>query len=416
MADQAASSLSNFALGIFVARQTTADAFGAFSIAFVTYLFVLNLGRAVVAQPLLIRHSGGTTRTWRDGVETAIGVAALLGVAAGAVCFAIGLLFRGQVGPAFAGLALAMPGLLVQDAWRFAFFAARRERAALVNDLIWVGGLVVTFACLAVTNTTSVFAIVVAWGAAAAVAAIGGIVQSKVMPRIVHSAIWFRTHSDLIPRFSVEVVVRMGASQISYYALGLISGLAAVGAIRAGDLLLGPFNILFQGIHLIALPEARRQLDRSTAALRRWCRILAIAIGAAGLAYGLICVTLPTAVGEALLGQSGEPAQAVLVPLIVALIGLVSGAGAGVGLRALEAADRTLRAAFVGSVVTIVGAIAGAIVGDAPGAAWGFALGAWAGALAHWLEFRAALMEEPQPRVGPDDSGETERAEPDVVA
>ena len=42
VADQALSSLTNFAVGVFVARQLGPTEFGAFSLAFATYLLALN--------------------------------------------------------------------------------------------------------------------------------------------------------------------------------------------------------------------------------------------------------------------------------------------------------------------------------------------------------------------------------------
>ena len=166
---------------------------------------------------------------------------------------------------------------------------------------------------------------------------------------------------------------------------------SSVGTLRAGELILGPFNILFQGVHLVALPEAVRLLEESEICLVRWARLLSGAMVVAAMAFGAVCLALPDAVGVRLLGDSWMAARTVLPPLILSVAGMVAGAGAGVGLRALAAADRLLRVAVVTSLATFGAASAGVIMGNAIGAAWGMCFGAWIGAAWSWLELRWAV-------------------------
>ncbi|MDR2986820.1 MAG: hypothetical protein LBV34_18475, partial [Nocardiopsaceae bacterium] len=58
LADQAVSSLTNFAVSLYVARTLGAVQFGAFALAYVTYSFVLNASRGLATDPLLVRFSG----------------------------------------------------------------------------------------------------------------------------------------------------------------------------------------------------------------------------------------------------------------------------------------------------------------------------------------------------------------------
>ena len=394
IADQTASSLTNFALGIFVARQTSPTVFGAFALAFVTYVLFLNVGRAVVAFPLLIRYSGDATPRWADGAGRATGAALAVGVAAGIGCIAVGLIASGNLGAALLGLGICMPGLLLQDAWRFVFVAGGRDREAFLNDAVWVGVLVLTFGALVASGSDSVFEIVLTWGFAASVAAGVGIIQAGLSPAVRGIRSWFLEHADLIPRFTAETVARVGMEPVSSYLVGLISGLVAVGALRAAGLVLGPFNIFFQGVHMAAVPEASRLLQESSSALMRWCLVLSAGMAGAAAVFGGIGLALPDPLGRFLLGASWEPARLVLFPLIVGLVGFVGAAGAVVGLRALAAASRVLRAAAISSVVGVIAAALGASVGGATGAAWGLALGSWSGSAASWMEFRAALRDE----------------------
>ena len=65
IADQIVSSLSNFAVGIYVVHTLGAVQFGAFSLAYVTYGFALNASRGLSTDPLMVRFSGTDLPTWR---------------------------------------------------------------------------------------------------------------------------------------------------------------------------------------------------------------------------------------------------------------------------------------------------------------------------------------------------------------
>src|SRR5689334_14067668 len=124
LADQAASSVSNFAVGIYVARSLGVTAFGIFSLVWVTYGVVLNVSRGLATDPLMVRFSGVPQDSWRAAASRATGTALGTGVVAGAGTVLIGIAIGGPVGYAFLALGAVLPALLLQDAWRFAFFAA----------------------------------------------------------------------------------------------------------------------------------------------------------------------------------------------------------------------------------------------------------------------------------------------------
>ena len=57
-------------------------------------------------------------------------------------CAGAALVLGGPVGRALLALAVCLPGLLVQDCWRFAFMARGTPRSALLNDGVWAMALV----------------------------------------------------------------------------------------------------------------------------------------------------------------------------------------------------------------------------------------------------------------------------------
>jgi hypothetical protein len=394
LADQALSSLSNFVLGVFVARAVLPADFGAFGLGLATYWVGLNVSRAIATQPLVIRHSGDSRERWRVAASGAAGAAMVVGVVGGLACAVVGLLTRDALAEAFLAIGLSLPGLLIRDHWRFALFAEGRGGAALVNNFLMSLLLFAGLAAIAISGDSSVLRPMLAWGAAATVAAVIASVQGGAMPRPAHAARWWREHRDLGSRYVAEVTAGMGASQLALYGIGGIAGLAAVGALRAADIVLGPLNIVLQGIQLVAIPEGVRLLRTSAQRLRGACAALAAGLSALALVWGWLALAVPSEIGAVLLGSNWTPARSVLLPMTLALAGTGATTGALVGLRALAAANRSLRARLISSSVVLAGAITGAAAGGAMLAAWGLAMAMWVGAAGWWWQFLRALRED----------------------
>jgi O-antigen/teichoic acid export membrane protein len=392
IADQALSSLTNFAVGIYVARSLGARGLGAFSLAFVTYQVALNASRGLATDPLLVRYSGAEAPRWRGAVVRATGVAIAVGVVVGALCLVGGMQLAGSTGAAFLALGVTLPGLLLQDSWRFSFFSAGRGGQAFANDLVWALTLCLALAAIAATGPASVFWFVLAWGGSAMVAAVVGGVQARLIPRLSQAADWLREHRDLAPRYLGENLSISGAYQLRSYGLGAVAGLAAVGSLRGAELLVGPFNVVIMGVGMMAVPEAVQVLHRSARQLRPFCLLLGGLQAGAAAAWGLVLLLLlPGGLGARLLGPSWQPASELLVPVILTVVNAGFSAGASAGLRALGAASRSLRAQVVGSAAYVACSLGGATVGGAAGAAWGSAIATLIGAAVWWWQLRTGL-------------------------
>nr|WP_225842784.1 hypothetical protein [Streptomyces sp. PHES57] len=391
LADQAASSMTNFAVGIYVARSLGLAAFGAFSLAWVTYGVVLNVSRGLATDPLMVRFSGVPAASWRTAVTRSSGTALGVGAALGAGCLAVGPAVGGRVGPAFVCLGVVLPALLVQDAWRFAFFAAGTGRKAFVNDLVC--GVALVPAMLVAARVGTVAAFVLAWGASAAVAAVYGCFQSGIRPRPGGARAWLREHRDLGSRYLVENVSNSGASQLRAYGLGAIVGVSAVGVIRGAELLLGPFLALLMGLSLVTVAEAARVLRRAPHRLGRFCVLLGGGQAAAALLWGGALLLMPDRLGELVLGGVWHSASALVVPVTLGVAGAGLGSGAAAGLRALGAARRSLRSQLFASACYVGGGLGGAAVAGTAGSAWGVAAATLCGSAVWWLQLRFALRE-----------------------
>ncbi|WP_030348573.1 membrane protein [Streptomyces sp. NRRL S-1022] len=391
LADQAASSISNFVVGAYVARSLGVTAFGVFSLAWVTYGVVLNVSRGLATDPLVVRFSGVPDASWRGAVVRSTGTALCVGAAIGTACLVAGPALGGRVGPAFLCLGVTLPGLLLQDAWRFSFFAAGAGRKAFVNDLVW--GVALVPAMVLAARAGSVAAFVLAWGASAAVAAAYGCLQSGLRPRVTGARGWLREQRDLGYRYLVENVSLSGASQLRAYGLGAIVGVGAVGAVRGAELLMGPFLAVLMGLSLVTVPEAARVLRQAPHRVGSFCLLLGGGQAAAALLWGGALLLLPHRLGELVLGDVWHSASQLIVPITLGVAGAGLGTGAAAGLRAFGAARRSLRCQLFASVCYVGGGLGGAAAAGAVGSAWGVAAATVSGSAVWWLHLRSALRE-----------------------
>lgn len=391
LADQAVCSMTNFAVGIYVARSLGLAAFGVFSLAWVTYGVVLSVSRGLATDPLVVRFSGVEVASWRAAAARSSGTALGVGAAVGAVCLVAGFAFGGRGGHAFAGLGVVLPALLLQDAWRFSFFAAGTGKKAFANDLL--GGLALIPAMVVAARVGSVAAFVLAWGGAAAVAAGYGCLQTGIRPQVSGVREWLRDHRDLGYRYLVENVGVSGAAQLRAYGLGAIVGVGAVGVIRGSELLLGPFLAVLMGLSLVTVAEAARVLRQAPHRLRAFCLVLGGGQAAAALLWGAALLLVPDRAGELVLGDVWHSASELIVPATLGVAGASLGVGAASGLRALAAARRSLRCQLIASACYVSGGLGGAAVAGTVGSAWGVAAATVTGSAVWWLHLRSALRE-----------------------
>lgn len=392
-ADQALSSLTNFILGIMVARSVGASDFGAFSLAFATYLLLLGVSRALTSDPLIVRFSAAGSDEHRRATAEAIGTTLVLGVIGGVGCIVASLLIEGVLGAALLALGSTLPGLLTQDSWRYAFFAGGRGIDAFLNDLVWTVVLFAAVGSVIAADAGSVYVFVLAWGGSASVAALVGGFQARTPPRVGRTWPWLRDHRDLGLPFLGQFGALIGAAQLSIYAVVSIAGLAAAGAFRAVGILLGPATMFYRGIRLTALPDAVRTAKNDPSRLQGKVLRIALVLGSFTLLWGTALLLLPEGIGRSLLGDSWPGARRILLPLTLSATLSAGTSGLEIGLRALAAAKRSFRArsAMGSSMVGLT--IVGAFWDGTRGAAWGHALGMGVG-VGIWIwHMRRALAE-----------------------
>jgi O-antigen/teichoic acid export membrane protein len=394
LADQAVSSLTNFAVSLYVARTLGAVQFGAFSLAYVTYSFVLNASRGLATDPLLVRFSGVERPAWRRAVAACTGAALATGLLAGIGMLAVGLALTGTARAAFIAMGVTMPGLMLQDSWRFAFFADGRGGHAFLNDSVWALAMVPGLLALRITGHETVFWFVLAWGAAANVAALFGPLQARVVPRLTRAWSWVMDHKDLAFRYLAENTIFSGSAQLRLTFIGIIAGLAVVGYVQAAQLVMGPFLAALMGVSLVTVPEAARVLRHSPRHLRLFCLAIAVALAVLAAAWGAAAhLALPLGLGQIALKSLWRPTDPLILPVTVSVMGTCTTVGSSAGLRALGASRRSLRAMIISSTAVVLACVLGALASGAVGTVDGMAVAGVFATVVWWWQLQGALRD-----------------------
>jgi O-antigen/teichoic acid export membrane protein len=373
--DQVLSAATNAALSFLVARSVDARGFGAFAVGFSVFAVSIGVGRALVGQPLSIRYAAAGEADMNDAVARGMGTVLAVTVPTGVVCAVIGLLLGGILEPTLLAFGLILPGLVVQDACRSAFFARARPDLATLNDALWAviqfGGV----AALIVGGQARPWSLALVWGAAAAVCAVLGLAQLRVVPRVGGARPWLAEHRDLVGYLVADFLLGAGALQGGILLVGGLVGIDDLGSIRAAQVLTGPLGVLFGAAMAFALPEVSRRAATLSSTRRRQAAVAVTAVMLlVSLAYAATLLLLPDRAGVALLGDTWAGASQVLLP--VSLVSAFAGACLGpvIVILALGQSRATFRLTAIEAVMVLAALLIGAAVDGAAGAAWGLSL------------------------------------------
>ncbi len=391
--DQLLSSGSNFVALLLGARYLDVVEFGSYSLALVSYTLTLGVTRALCSEALLVRPGEGAEV--RRNHADAAGAAVWVGLAA-SVAFALAALFTsGATALCLFVLAVTMPGLLVQDTFRYAAFARGTPRSAVVSDATWFAGLVLGFGGLVMAGAASAPAMLLAWTLPGVLAGWRRVVHEGVMPRVGSGIAWITRNRDLSVRYVLDFITGAGAALVASYVLVVTADVTAVGSIRGAQTIFGPVNILLTGAYIVLVPEGRRAAARSARALTVACVAASVVFAAVAAGLLLVFLSLDGAQGRLLLGGTWDGARTVLVPVGLASVAGGSMAGAIAGLRSLAAARELLRVRLFTIPTTLALPIVGATFWEARGLAYGILISVWWNVGWYWLGYARALRDLP---------------------
>lgn len=371
--DQGLSAASNFLLAVLVARAVDAVEFGAFAIAFLVYSITLAATRSVVGQPLQITFAAEGPRQFRSAVRSALGATVLIGVCTGALYGLIGWVLSGSTGYALIALAVTLPGLLVQDICRMAFFAAGRPARSAAIDALWTAVMLVGLG-VGGGSGQGVWLPLLIWGGSGLLSGLLGLYLLGLLPRYRGAVRWALAQRRLTGYLLLEYALSQGLAQVGILAVGVLGTAAGVGAIRAGQVLIGPLNILGTAAFMFAVPEVARRVTMPSAARQRFALLVSATLGTVAACYCALLLLLPDSWGGQLLGDSWTGAQAVLLPTCVLAVAAATATGPVSVLYGLGLARVTLGVNLIRAPMLLIGLLVAIPRWDAVGAAWVLAL------------------------------------------
>jgi hypothetical protein len=387
--DQGVFTLGNFLLILVVAHSSSARDFGAFSIAYTSYVLAAELTQAAFIEALVVR-SGNSEPTVqvRAAGNAALGAAVVAALVIGLIMVMAGLAIGGPSGPVLSLTGVVLPGLIVQGGLRRYCLSTARPGTALVNDAVWLSTQTIALILCLSTGRRDVELLLLCWAGTGNLAALIGLLQTGAVPRPRQGPAWWKETRRTSMSYTLEYLVLAGTAQALVYMVAVTSGLQATAGLRAGLTVFGPLNVAVITARAVVLPEFVRLRTEKHHTYRRAVLSLSLCCGALALMSGVAAGALPAAVGILAFGASWSLALPLLVPLTIhrTLLGLAI--GPATGMRAAGSAVESTRARATGAVAELAIGTLGALGHGAVGAAYGLAAGSATGLLLTWSEYR----------------------------
>lgn len=381
--DQAIAGASNVLIAILAARALGVAAFGLFGIVFIVYVTAQGASRALICEPLLVHPVEAEERP-----GDAVGTAAVLGLALGAVVAAGGLvahIWDGRLGNALLVLGACLPLLVLQDLGRYLGFARHRPSFSLLLDLVWLGLVVAGVVALALADLSTLTWFIVVWAGSGAAAGLLVFAQYRIT-RLQFSLSWLKETWAYSWRYLLSFTATQGAALLTSIGVGAVAGARALGAVRGAILLTRPVGMVQAASIAAGTAEISRLVPGSAEVRRHVNRTTMLTTGLALANMGVLLV-LPDSLGRLALGATWEPTQELLLPATVQIVMLGLVCGTRAGLTGMRAISKTVRIDVASTVIVSVSTVAGAFVGGALGAYWALVIGQGIAAVIWWTVY-----------------------------
>lgn len=354
-ADQVFSSLSNVLAVVLVAHILDADDFGRFSFSYAVVIAALGVSRAWFGTRLSLVHDPADVL---DEARRTTGTLVLIAPLLACAVLAAGAAVGGGSGSALLVVALAAPVICLQDALRFAAVAADRPTAALVSDGLWALCLM---ALLPVSGTLTGDIVLWMWFGAAVAAMLVLFLGLRVRPVLRGGWGRLRERHPTSASASAGAVVTMGASLVVIGVVSAVLSDSAAGSLRGASTILGPLNVVMAFVNLACTPTlVRRSRDGDL----RYCVLIAMAMLAIVVAWGIVVLSLPTPWGEFILGDSWPGTREVLPFTLLEYCTLGVATAWALGLKVRAEAWMLWRQRAVLAVLTLVIGCGAVLLGD----------------------------------------------------
>jgi O-antigen/teichoic acid export membrane protein len=386
LTDQGLSSVGSLALSVLVARSASEYQFGAFTAGFLVYSLALTGTRALISMPYQMALAKSTdSREEADLTARVLGATVMVALlpAAGILVWSLFVDPAGSI--VLLVTAIALPGLLLQDACRYVVRHYRDVRTVAVVDGVWSGAqLLLSVVVVVVGLPPSSHVIAWAVGAAASVAFALVEVRPTVSPVSGLRHLWSGRRRS-VPLL-IESLAITGSYSASQFSLAAFGGLADIAPLRAANVALGPVNVANGGLLFVVTPAVLRRAAANLGQALRLCAVFSGAMTIVSLVCGLALLLVPADIGTALFGQSWAGAGEVILPSSLALAAYALQSGAVLGFRALDVTVRSMVIHLLTFPLPSIGAVLGYSLADVTGAAWGLAATAALVSLYLWFD------------------------------
>ncbi len=390
---QVFSSATNFGLALIAGRLLGPSGLGAVVIGFGAYQLVAGLQRAFVTQPIVAHAAPLGAERRRKLAAAGVTIVGASGFAATVAFMVIGVGVGGTVGRALLVFAPWLAVALLQEFWKAVLFQEGSGRAGAASDVLRLGAMCLV--TLAIVGRRHEYAVVGAWGVAAAAGLAVAIAAFPMRPETIRASVrlWWRDASKLGRWLGAREVVYQLLTYATLVALALIIGTRDLGGLRSAEALFSPWSLIAAALVLPALPA----LARAEAVSRRESNRLAVKIcvgaTALGLPYFLLMVLIGPWLLTRLFGSDFSPFGHLVWPMGVSQLCYAFGFSFNLLLSAQKRGPAAFITGILWALATFVGAIGLGAAYGVTGAAWGMAAGAAAGSVfVVWLS-----MVRPQP-------------------
>ncbi|EFC84819.1 hypothetical protein [Parafrankia sp. EUN1f] len=399
LADQGVSSATNAAVSILVAHFVGKTEYAAgFAVPYLIFSVIIGISRSSCCVPLGIAYAGRSAAAFRHAAGSTTGACLAFGAVLSLPTVLVGFVLGGRVGSGLVIMGFVLPGLLLQDAWRYVFFAQGVPVKAFVNDVAWALVQVVGLSVLIRRGVEQSPPMLLAWGVAALVAALLGVAQAGLWPAPSRALAWFRENRANAANLTAEFITVQGALQASILLMGGLRSAEIVGDLSAVRTILGPTTVIGVGIVSFAVPELSRRMDMSARARQQAAVVLTSVVVGLGLLWSSIFILFP-ALGEYLFGKSWPGAHAILLISALHYAGTALPTGPACIMYALGHTRKTFRINLVMAPMLFAFPIIGLLLGDARGAVIGFNIVFWGIAPVWWIQLRRVIRDHEAERL-----------------
>jgi len=300
MSDQGMVSGINFLTGLLLARYLGLAEFGRYTLAWLAIEFLVTFQQCMIVAPMMSigpqtpvakRHAYFGAVVVQQALFSVFAIVAFFGIVQSISLIRPDWSLDGLAAPMIcAALAVQLQNFVR----RYLFTCNRGGSAFLIDVLRYPGQLVVLFPLVFMTSLDAADALwISAWTSAASSILgcflFGPIAWDSVVFR--HTA---RRHWDFAKWLLMSEIMRWGTTNLYMVVAGVLLGTAAVGAIRAAQLLLGVCNILMFGLENFALARASQHFGRGgLVALLGYLKQLSIYGGIAVGGIALLAAVVP---------------------------------------------------------------------------------------------------------------------------